>query len=108
MARNYTKEEDAIICKCISENPGNIQQACVTASKLLRSNLRTPIAISQRWYAILSKKPDVSFMVYSKRSTALLNKKQTITVSETPTHSKKQTFWDKVVNFIVFPYSRHH
>lgn len=106
MARNYTKEEDAIICKCISENPGNIQQACVTASKLLRSNSRTPIAISQRWYAILSKKPNVSFMVYSKRSTALRNKKQTI--SETPALPKKQRFWDKVINFIVFPYSRHH
>lgn len=56
--RFYTKEEDAVILKCVSENSGNLTQAFRKASELID---RTPAAIQFRWREHL-KKREVAFL----------------------------------------------
>lgn len=51
--RFYTKEEDAVILKCVSENSGNLTQAFKKASELID---RTPISIQFRYREHLKKK----------------------------------------------------
>lgn len=56
--RFYTKEEDAVILQCVSENSGNLTQAFKKASELID---RTPAAIQFRWREHL-KKQEVAFL----------------------------------------------
>lgn len=56
--RFYTKEEDAVILKCVSENSGNLTQAFKKASEMID---RTPAAIQFRWREHL-KKREVAFL----------------------------------------------
>lgn len=54
----YTKEEDAVILKCVSENSGNLTQAFKKASEMID---RTLAAIQFRWREHL-KKREVAFL----------------------------------------------
>lgn len=56
--RFYTKEEDAVILQCVSENSGNLTRAFKKASELID---RTPAAIQFRWRGHL-KKREVAFL----------------------------------------------
>lgn len=56
--RFYTKDEDAVILQCISENAGNLTQAFKKASELIN---RTPAAIQFRYREHL-KKTSVAFL----------------------------------------------
>lgn len=56
--RFYTKDEDAVILQCVSENAGNLTQAFKKASELID---RTPAAIQFRYREHL-KKTNVSFL----------------------------------------------
>lgn len=55
--RFYTKEEDAVILQCVSENAGNLTKAFKKASELID---RTPAAIQFRYREHL-KKTEVAF-----------------------------------------------
>lgn len=56
--RFYTKEEDAVILQCVSENSGNLTQAFRKASELID---RTPAAIQFRGREHL-KSSEVAFL----------------------------------------------
>lgn len=56
--RFYTKDEDAVILQCVSENAGNLTQAFKKASELID---RTPISIQFRYREHL-RKTNVSFL----------------------------------------------
>lgn len=56
--RFYTKDEDAVILQCVSENAGNLTQAFKKASELID---RTPAAIQFRYREHL-RKTSVAFV----------------------------------------------
>lgn len=88
--KKYTKEEDNLIIKAISENPNNINQAIKSLSIKLG---RSEGALTIRWYKTLSKKPSSkAFMVYGKKS-HLVNRKNGKVVEK-----HKVSIWNTILN----------
>lgn len=98
MASNnkYTKQEDDIIVKHISNNMGNITKACnELAIKLDRSSG----AISVRWYTKLSK-TNKCFTLFG-RKTHFVNKKNEGNSKAKP-KSHKISLWEEFLNLLKF------
>lgn len=92
--KRYSAKEDRIILNEIKKSPENLIKAFQNASDKIG---RTPRAIKQRWYCVISKDDGigaVTFMTLSSKK-VLTNRKNSC--NQVP---KKVTFWSKLIKFL--------
>lgn len=92
--KRYSLKEDKIILNEVKKSPENLIRAFQNASKIIN---RTPRAIKQRWYCVISKDDGigaVTFMTLSSKK-MLTNRKNSC--NQVP---KKVTFWSKLIKFL--------
>lgn len=92
--KRYSIQEDKVILNEVKKSPENLVRAFHNASKIIN---RTPRAIKQRWYYIISKDDGigaVTFMTLSSKK-VLTNRKNSC--NQVP---KKVTFWSKLIKFL--------
>lgn len=70
-APKYTKKEDNVIIRCVTENPQNLSAAFELAAKEID---RKDTAISQHYYRVLRKKRKNLFLLTSGKTTTFNSK----------------------------------
>jgi len=90
----WTKLEEKVLKKAVSDNPGNLSQAFMAASFILD---RSPKACSMHWYYTPKKeKQSVVFATISKDKCAT-NRKNTVT--KKPKNKREhKTLWSRLLN----------
>ena len=91
----FTKDEDATIIDCVKRNPQNLREAFRKAERLLDN--RDFCSIKNRWYNVLSKKPETKcFMTIGVKSKNMNRKVVTVNTSDN-TENIKTSLWNKIL-----------